>query len=148
MVWCFNLFFLCWGVSSCVGTQFPAQSTPDVVLWSLSRSQEKKPPTQFTTLWPSSHSPPPLSTSQMPLSPPPRNASWCPTSLPPLRRTSQGGRRGRPSVPIGWAAWTWRPWWWQTGRCWRNTAETTSPLMSSLSWTWWGQCFLYWEQQD
>ncbi len=37
------------------------------------------------------------------------------------------------------AAWMWKLWWWQTGRCWRNMAETTSLPMSLLSWTWWAE---------
>lgn len=51
--------------------------------------------------------------------------------------SSQAGRSDHPSHLTRWGAWMWKRWWWQTGRCWRNTAERMSPPTSSLLWTWW-----------
>lgn len=51
--------------------------------------------------------------------------------------SSQAGGSDRPSRLTRWGPWMWKLWWWQTGRCWRNTAERTSPPTSSLLWTWW-----------
>lgn len=79
----------------------------------------------------------PFSPSQTLPSLPLRTVSSCLMSLRYPRWKDQEGQRDRPSTPTGWVVWMWRPWWWRTGRCWKNTAGTTSQPTSSQSWTWW-----------
>lgn len=43
----FHLLFLCWEEGSCVGIRLLVQSTPDLILRSASKSQQKKPVHSF-----------------------------------------------------------------------------------------------------